>query len=332
MNKILKIVLEVLLAVACVFAIYAIYNSMTAPIKFRNEKEAREQVAIKRLQSLKILEESYKEKYHRFQADPDSIKMFFNEDFLYVETRFGTMDDSLTSVITTRERTAIEKDFARPNHPCNKNNLRKEIMKDNPKMQKSAADFLLLQRYEDEINIELEKRYEAVVAKNMPAIEKEFEAASPAVLEKIRKEIIGDDPEMDPATIDDAQIKERFVNDKLNKIADTHIAYVIKKETPVKDALMEKLLAEDPNFDIDSVMVIPFSGGELVKMRAEKVTVSSVPDTPVFEAKVPYKSLLKDLDQQELANLLDERANLNKYGGLMLGGIENPNNNEGNWK
>lgn len=331
MNKILKIVLEVLLAVACVFAVVAIYNSMTAPIKFRNEKEAREQVAIKRLQALKVLEESYKEKYHRFQADPDSVKMFYNEDFLYVETRFGTMDDSLTSVITNRERAAIEKEFARPAHRCNKNNLRKDILKENPKMQKSAVDFLLLQRYEDEINIELEKRYDAVVAKNMPAIEQQFAAASPAALEKIRKAILEDTPEIDPQELE-AQVKERFVNEKLGKIADTHIAFVIKKEAAVKDALKDKLLAEDPDFNIDSVMVIPFSGGELVKMRAEKVTVSSVPDTPVFEAKVPYKSLLKDLDQQELANLLDERTNLNKYAGLMLGGIENPNNNEGNWK
>ena len=272
MNKILKIALEIILAIASVAVIWFIYDSLTAPINFGELKKEREQVAIKRLNSLKVLEESFKEKYHHYTADPDSVKMFYNDDFLYVETRIGTMDDSLTNAVTSKERELIEKDL---NRSRVKDAIRKKIQAENPKLKGRDLEYLVTEEFEDRINIALEKKYE--------------------------------------------------------KDTTLALAFVTKKKTTVKDALNEKLFAEDPNFNIDSVMVIPFSGGMPVKMRAAIVEVSNV-YAPVFEAKVPYKTLLKGLDEQQIANLLDERVKLEKYPGLKMGGIEEPNNNEGNWK
>ena len=60
-------------------------------------------------------------------------------------------------------------------------------------------------------------------------------------------------------------------------------------------------------------------------------TVSGV-NVPLFEANIPYNSLLKGMDHQLLVNLNYERIDQNRYPGLQVGSIENPNNNAGNWE
>ena len=86
-----------------------------------------------------------------------------------------------------------------------------------------------------------------------------------------------------------------------------------------------------PDFNIDSLKTIPFSGGEPVIMEATVRRVSGVP-VPLFEAKMPYKSLLKGLDEQLRINLDADRESQNKYEGLQVGSITSPNNNAGNWE
>jgi hypothetical protein len=41
---------------------------------------------------------------------------------------------------------------------------------------------------------------------------------------------------------------------------------------------------------------------------------------------------LHDLDEQELANLMDKEKKLEHYTGLKVGSVEAPNNNAGNWE
>ena len=53
---------------------------------------------------------------------------------------------------------------------------------------------------------------------------------------------------------------------------------------------------------------------------------------PLFEAKVPYKALLKGLDNQLRINLDAEQRDMNRYEGLQVGSITAPNNNAGNWE
>ena len=96
---------------------------------------------------------------------------------------------------------------------------------------------------------------------------------------------------------------------------------------PVKDTLFHNR----PDFCIDSLAFIPFSGGEPVQMEATIKTVSGV-QVPLFEARMPYKALCKGLDNQLRINLDADRKDQNKYEGLQVGSVTAPNNNAGNWE
>ena len=108
---------------------------------------------------------------------------------------------------------------------------------------------------------------------------------------------------------------------------DRNLVFSIENVVAVKDTLFN----DRPDFNIDSLKTIPFSGGEPVIMEATVRRVSGVP-VPLFEAKMPYKSLLKGLDEQLRINLDADREAQNKYEGLQVGSITSPNNNAGNWE
>jgi hypothetical protein len=66
-------------------------------------------------------------------------------------------------------------------------------------------------------------------------------------------------------------------------------------------------------------------------MSAITKMVSGV-KVPLFEAKMPYGALLKDMDEQLIINLEAEKEDQGRYSGLMVGSIDAPNNNAGNWE
>jgi len=99
----------------------------------------------------------------------------------------------------------------------------------------------------------------------------------------------------------------------------------VKTQFAVKDTLF----VNRTNFVVDSIKYIPYSGGQLVEMESIVKKVSGV-DVPLFEARMPYRALLKGMDNQLRINLDDERKTMNQYEGLMVGSINNPNNNAGN--
>ena len=105
-----------------------------------------------------------------------------------------------------------------------------------------------------------------------------------------------------------------------------NLVFSISTDLPVKDTLFHGR----ENFHIDSLAFIPFSG-DSVQMESIVKKVSGV-DVPLFEARMPYKSLLKGMDHQLIVNLNAERENQNKYEGLQVGSISAPNNNAGNWE
>jgi len=93
----------------------------------------------------------------------------------------------------------------------------------------------------------------------------------------------------------------------------------------------DTLFAHRDDFVVDSLKYIPFSGGQKVLMEAIVKTVSGVP-VPLFEAKMPYKALLKGMDNQLRINLDAEKKDQNRYEGLQVGSVTAPNNNAGNWE
>ena len=104
------------------------------------------------------------------------------------------------------------------------------------------------------------------------------------------------------------------------------LVFKIENEVAVKDTLF----THRTDFCIDSLAFIPFSGDSLIMQSAIK-TVSGV-NVPLFEASMPFKSLLKGLNNQLRINLDAEREDQGKYKGLQVGSISAPINNAGNWE
>jgi hypothetical protein len=107
----------------------------------------------------------------------------------------------------------------------------------------------------------------------------------------------------------------------------TPVVYSVTTQVPVKDTLF----TNRPDFSIDSLAYIPFSGGVKTEMESTIKLVSGV-HVPLFEARMPYKALCKGLDNQLRINLDAERKDQNKYEGLQVGSVTAPNNNAGNWE
>ena len=132
------------------------------------------------------------------------------------------------------------------------------------------------------------------------------------------------------------QIKKKYRNlkgDKLNEklhelylAGEQNLVFQVTSEIPVRDTLFN----DRPNFIIDSIAFIPFSGDSVI-MESIVKKVSGV-NVPLFEASMPYKSLLKGLDNQLRINLDAEQEDKGRYKGLQVGSITAPNNNAGNWE
>lgn len=114
---------------------------------------------------------------------------------------------------------------------------------------------------------------------------------------------------------------------EMYKAGDTLLVFSLEQLIPVKDTVF----ASREDFCVDSIATIPFSGGQLVEMESVVKMVSGVP-VPLFEARMPYKALLKGLDNQLRINLDDERRTAGKFEGLQVGSVSAPNNNAGNWE
>lgn len=106
-----------------------------------------------------------------------------------------------------------------------------------------------------------------------------------------------------------------------------NLVFSISNKINVKDTIFKNRA----NFDIDSLRYIPFSQGDTIQMEAIVKEVSGV-KVPLFEARMPYKSLLKGLDNQLRINLDADCRASNRYEGLQVGSISAPNNNAGNWE
>ncbi len=133
------------------------------------------------------------------------------------------------------------------------------------------------------------------------------------------------------------QIKKKFrglkpdqLNQKLYELyqeGEQNLVFQVVSEIAVKDTLFN----DRPNFHVDSIKYIPFSSKALVEMESTIKKVSGV-NVPLFEARMPYKSLLKGLDNQLRINLDAEQEDKGRYKGLQVGSITAPNNNAGNWE
>ena len=238
MNKSLKTILSIVLALLCVFLVYKIYEGVMEPVRFEKDVNARKKVAIQQLKDIRDLQVAYKGVNDRFTASFDTLKQFYKEGQMVVLMQIGSKDDSLAMAHTNEVKKAFK------------------------------------------------------------------------------------------GKITDADLY------KLYQQGDKNLVFSIQNKIAVKDTLFHNRT----DFNIDTIDKIPFAVGDYgsadvtdVEMDAIVKKVSGV-DVPLFEAKMPYKSLLNGLDHQLIVNLIAEREDLGQYEGLQVGSITAPNNNAGNWE
>ena len=234
MNKIVKILVEILLALVAVGCVYGIYRSIMKPVNFNKEKARRQEVAVQRLKDIRTLEVAFKGVNGRYTADIDSLINFYNTGKMDIIMQVGSSDDSLAMENTKR-----------------------------------VKDRAFLKLSKEEQNARLMELYRQ--------------------------------------------------GQKL----------VFSISTPI--AVKDTLFNGRPDFCVDSLKYIPFSGKQPVEMDAIVKTVSGV-QVPLFEARMPWKALLKGMDNQLRINLDAELEDQDKFPGLQVGSVNQPNNNAGNWE
>ncbi|NLZ19950.1 MAG: hypothetical protein GXY24_06775 [Bacteroidales bacterium] len=233
MNKVVKIIFEVILLAAIAGLVYLLYSNIMQPVNFNREKSSRQAVAVQRLKDIRSLQVAYKSVTGKFNSSVDSLKQFYENGEMEVVMQVGSMDDSLAVA-------------------------------------------------------------------NTDAIKKANRRLKPEQLT--------------------AKLQEAYA-------AGEKVVFSTVTKVPVRDTLFNGR----PDFSIDSLKYIPFSGKEEIQMEATTKMVSGVP-VPLFEARIPWKSLLKGMNNQLRINLDAESRDLNRYEGLQVGSITAPNNNAGNWE
>lgn len=226
-----KLFTLVILPIIIILLGYLIVKGVMKPIKFNEERAAREAVAIQKLKDIRDLQVAYKNKYGKFASTLDSLADFYKNDKMVINMQIGSVNDSAMVAHTDAVRNANKKN-----------------------------------------------------------------------------------------KLTDKDLYELY------KKGDHNLVFSIKSEIPVKDTLLKR---ED--FNIDKLADIPFSNGKKIEMKSIVKQVSGV-DVPLFEANIPFNDLLAGMDHQLLVNLNSEKEKLNKFPGLKVGSIENPNNNAGNWE
>ncbi len=84
---------------------------------------------------------------------------------------------------------------------------------------------------------------------------------------------------------------------------------------------------------INQLAIIPFSNNEKFELKVDNNFVNGTGiRIPLFEASALYKTYLFDLDHQEMLNAIDLQEKLDKFAGLKVGSVTEPNNNAGNWE
>lgn len=237
MNKTVKTITCIVLALVCVFIVYKIYESIMEPVRFNKEADQRKEVAVQQLKDIRDLQVAFKSVYNRFTPSLDSLKDFYKNGEMIVLLQVGSQDDSAAVAHTEAVKKANRK-------------------------------------------ITPEQMYE------------------------------------------------------MYKAGDHQLVFSIQNKIAVKDTLFHS--RED--FDIDRIDVIPFSSDEASSAEVTKVEMDAVikkvsgVDVPLFEAKMPWWSILHGMDRQLIVNRVAELDDQGLYPGLMVGSISAPNNNAGNWE
>ena len=106
-----------------------------------------------------------------------------------------------------------------------------------------------------------------------------------------------------------------------------------------RDTVFVPLLEKDStfinrkDFNVDSIYFVPFAqNADTFELTIGSVTTQSGYEMSLFQANVRYDVYLWDLNEQELANKIDDKVQQEKFPGLQVGDATEANNNAGNWE
>ena len=108
MNKTLKTILSLVLALVCVFLVYKIYDGVMQPVRFEKDVNARKKVAIQQLKDIRDLQVAYKSVNDKFTASFDTLKQFYKTGEMVVLMQVGSKDDSLAVAHTNEVKKAAK--------------------------------------------------------------------------------------------------------------------------------------------------------------------------------------------------------------------------------
>lgn len=124
----------------------------------------------------------------------------------------------------------------------------------------------------------------------------------------------------------------------------------VKREAAVKTRLVAIRLAQEryrkatgtyspdlatlvrKGYMADSLRFVPYSDGETFSLNTTVTSLKSGRDVPLMECGAQYDQYLKGLDDNSIANLIDNASSTGRYPGLKIGDLITPNNNAGNWE
>ena len=82
----------------------------------------------------------------------------------------------------------------------------------------------------------------------------------------------------------------------------------------------------------DSLKLIPYADGQHFELNTATKEGKDGHAQPLMECGARYKAYLNGLDKREVNNLTEEAVATDRYPGLKIGDLNNPNNNAGNWE
>ena len=104
-----KLFTIVILPIIIILLGYLIVKGVMKPIKFNEEKAAREAVAIQKLKDIRELQVAYKNKYGKFATAIDSLADFYKNDKMVINMQIGSVNDSAMVAHTDAVRNANKK-------------------------------------------------------------------------------------------------------------------------------------------------------------------------------------------------------------------------------
>lgn len=118
------------------------------------------------------------------------------------------------------------------------------------------------------------------------------------------------------------------------QIGDLDDSVAVAKGLIVRDTIKVSILDSlfGSKYPVDSLKIVPFSGGRKFEMGAGEITTGSGVRVKVFEVSVHNDILLNGLDRQLVINMNDERIKRDQFPGLKVGSLTEATNNAGNWE